>query len=110
MAFYLVEGPNETKRLIETRTKAGAINHVAQGLFKATALKNKELVQHLKAGLVPETIEDDNEDDKAEKAKSPELSLADKKQADEPAAQTTEANARKPLGLNIGGNKAASGK
>lgn len=59
MAVYLVEGKEGTKdRLVETRTKAGAINHVSRNDYKATALNTSELVKHIKDGMEVETIEE----------------------------------------------------
>lgn len=56
MAVYLVENKDGSKRLIETRTKAGAINHVANGDYKATALNTSSLVENIRSGLVVETV------------------------------------------------------
>ena len=38
MAIYLVEGPNGTKRLVDTRTKSAAIQHVASKEYTAKPL------------------------------------------------------------------------
>lgn len=51
MAVYLVEGKDGSKRLVETRTKASAINHVSNNDYKATALNTSELVKHIQAGI-----------------------------------------------------------
>lgn len=58
MAVYLVEDQQGNKRLVETRTKAGAINYVSREQYKASSLNTSELVKHIKEGLEVETPED----------------------------------------------------
>ncbi len=51
MAVYLVEDKSGKQTLIETRTKAGAINYVTRNIYTATALNTSELVRYIKAGM-----------------------------------------------------------
>lgn len=57
MAVYLVESKDGSKRLVETRTKAGAINHVSNKDYNATALNTSELVKHIQAGIEVENTD-----------------------------------------------------
>lgn len=59
MAVYLVEDKDGNKTLVETRTKAGAINYVSKDEYKATSLNTSELVKHIKAGMEVQTIGED---------------------------------------------------
>jgi len=56
MAVYLIEDREGNKTLVETRTKAGAINYVAQGEYTAKTLNTSELVTYIKAGIEVQTI------------------------------------------------------
>lgn len=55
MAAYLIE-TSKGKRLVEARTQASAINFVMASEVKATNLSTTELIKHIKAGLVVETV------------------------------------------------------
>lgn len=58
MAVYLVEDSKGNKNLVETRTKAGAINYVSRQEYKATSLNTNDLVKYIREGLEVETPED----------------------------------------------------
>ena len=61
MAVYLVEDSKGNKTLVETRTKAGAINYVSRNEYTATSLNTSELVQHIKSGMEVQTVGDEEE-------------------------------------------------
>ncbi len=65
MAVYLVEDTQGNKTLVETRTKAGAINYVSRNEYKATSLNTGELVKLIKTGMEVETVGDDESEEEA---------------------------------------------
>jgi hypothetical protein len=90
MAAYLIKNKaTGALRLIETRTKAGAINHVSQSDYEATALNTSELIKHIKSGLEVETLTKEDEEKTAELPGT-------EKSADKPAVSsgTQPANAK----------------
>lgn len=58
MAVYLVEDSRGNKRVIETRTKAGAVNFVAKSEYTATTLNTGDLVKYIREGKEIETADE----------------------------------------------------
>ncbi len=68
MAVYLIEDSKGNKTLVETRTKAGAINYVSRDEYKATSLNTTELVKHIRSGMEVQTVGGDEESAEEESA------------------------------------------
>jgi len=68
MAVYLVEDKDGNKTIIETRTKAAAINYVSRNDYKATTLTTSDLVKYIKDGMEVQTVGDDEATEEPVKA------------------------------------------
>ncbi len=65
MAVYLVTDSKGNETLVETRTKAGAVNFIANKEYTATALNTTQLVQHIKSGKAIQTAGEESEEEAA---------------------------------------------
>lgn len=62
MAVYSVTNKTtKAERLVETRTKASAINYIASGEYEATALNTSDLVKKIQTGMTVETVKEEVE-------------------------------------------------
>jgi len=92
MAVYKVKNEKTGEEvLVETRTKAGAINHVSKNDYTATSLNTSELVREVKAGKDIEVVGEEPEATGKEKA-AEEVKAAAKSNPANPAANAKATN------------------
>lgn len=71
MAAYLITLKDGTKRLVEARTGASALNHVLSGEAQVKTLKTSDVFALLREGLAVETVADKAKKEEAEATTEP---------------------------------------